>query len=250
MVSWNKFLGVASVAAATALLAVVAFDVPYIKSVYFIRIDFGNGTTSTTLPTNHTSLRNQTKGYVDLGVLGFCTDLLDGRGLRCLQPKIGYNLSDASVFVNINTTQPGNIDSVPIAIPSFLTNGVDKVTTTLTKVLIVHLGISLVPFVFALLAFLGAPIAECCSSCFSGFAGSATLAVFIFDVVFFNIIQKRINAEGSAGTALLGNAMFFTLITFILLFVTPLLFLLGRCCGWCMDVHSDEPRDEKRRQYA
>jgi hypothetical protein len=90
MVSWNKILGVASVAAATALLGMVAFDVPYFKSVYFLRIDLGNGTASTLAA-------NQTNPFVDLGALGFCTDLKNGRGLQCSPAKIGYNLSGASL---------------------------------------------------------------------------------------------------------------------------------------------------------
>ncbi|KAJ7230917.1 hypothetical protein B0H12DRAFT_220501 [Mycena haematopus] len=87
MVSWNKILGVASVAAATALLGMVAFDVPYFKSVYFLRIDLGNGTAST-------AAANQTNPFIDLGALGFCTDLKTGLGLQCSKAQVGYNLSD------------------------------------------------------------------------------------------------------------------------------------------------------------
>ncbi|KAJ6521795.1 hypothetical protein DFH09DRAFT_1097492 [Mycena vulgaris] len=75
MFSWSKILGLASVAAATALLGMVAFDVPYFKSVYFLRLNLGNGTATATTG-------NGTSPFVDLGALGFCTDLQDGRGLQ------------------------------------------------------------------------------------------------------------------------------------------------------------------------
>ncbi|KAJ7685897.1 actin cortical patch SUR7/pH-response regulator pali [Mycena rosella] len=230
MVSWNKILGVASVAAATALLGMVAFDVPYFKSVYFLRIDLGNGTANAVTA-------NQTNPFIDLGVLGFCTDLKDGRGLQCSPAHVGYNLSDADQFIN------GTL-------PPQLSAGVNAVASTLTKVLVLHMvafGIALISFAFAILSFLGAPIADCCSSCFCGFAGSAAFAVFIFDIAFFEIIKKRITNEGNAGAAIMGNALYLTLFAWLLLFITPILFLIGRCCGCCIPSgHSDH---EKRNSY-
>jgi hypothetical protein len=217
MVSWNKILGVVSVTAATVLLGLVAFDVPYVKSVYFLRIDLGNGTASA-------AAVNQTNPFIDLGVLGFCTDLKDGRGLQCSAAHVGYNLSEASQFIN------GTL-------PPALTASVNAVASTLTKVLVLHVvafGISLISLAFALLAFFGAPIADCCSSCFCGFAGSAAFAVFIFDIAFFELIKKRVQEEGNAGAAIMGNALYLTLVAFLLLFITPILFLIGRCCGCCI----------------
>jgi len=229
MVSWNKILGVASVAAATALLGIVAFDVPYFKSVYFLRIDLGNGTAST-------AAVNQTNAFVDLGALGFCTDLKDGRGLQCSPAKVGYNLSEAGQFIN------GTL-------PPALSASVNAVASTLTKVLVLHIvafGISLISFAFALLAFFGAPIADCCSSCFCGFAGSAAFAVFIFDIAFFELIKKRVQEEGNAGAAIMGNALYLTLFAWLLLFITPILFLIGRCCGCCLpSMHSDHEKRHK-----
>jgi len=222
MVSWNKILGLTSVGVATALLGIVAFDVPYVKSVYFLRIDLANATAST-------AAANQTTPFVDLGALGFCTDLKDGRGLQCSPAKIGYALSEAGQFIN------GTL-------PPALSAGVNAVASTLTKVLVLHVvafGIALISFAFAILAFCGAPIADCCSSCFCGFAGSAAFAVFIFDVAFFEIIKKRVQEEGNAGGAVMGNAIYLTLFAFLLLFITPILFLLGRCCGCLIpDTHS------------
>ncbi|KAJ7766100.1 hypothetical protein B0H16DRAFT_1717328 [Mycena metata] len=60
----------------------------------------------------------------------------------------------------------------------------------------------------------------------------------IFDVAFFEIIKKRVEEEGNAGGAVMGNAFNLTLFAF-LLFITPILFLLGRCCGCLIpDTHS------------
>ncbi|KAJ7837678.1 hypothetical protein B0H14DRAFT_3141343 [Mycena olivaceomarginata] len=213
MFSCSKILGLASVAAATALLGMVAFDVPYFKSVYFLRLDLGNGTVTATTG-------NGTSPFIDLGALGFCTDLQDGRGLQCSPLKIGYSLAEASQFIN------GTL-------PPVLANAV---VTTLTKVLALHVvafGIAVIPFAFALLAFTCVPIADCCSSCFCGFAGAAAFAVFAFDIAFFEIIKLRVNEEGHGVKAIMGNAVYFTLLAWLLLFATPTMFLIGRCCACC-----------------
>ncbi|KAJ6571552.1 hypothetical protein B0H19DRAFT_1255516 [Mycena capillaripes] len=208
MFSWSKILGVASVAVATALLGMVAFDVPHFKSVYFLRLDLGNGTATVTTG-------NGTSPSVDLGALGFCTNLQDGRGLQCSPSKVGYSLAEASQFIN------GTL-------PPVLTNAIVTVASTLTKVLVLHVvafGIAVISFAFALLAFIGMPIADCCSSSF---------AVFAFDIAFFEIIKLRVNEDGHGGKAIMGNAVYLTLLAWLLLFVTPIMFLIGRCCACCM----------------
>ncbi|KAJ7149879.1 actin cortical patch SUR7/pH-response regulator pali [Mycena crocata] len=211
----DKILGVASIAVAAILLAIVAFDVPYFKSVYFLRIDLAGAAAST-------ANSNQTTPYVDLGVLGYCTDLKNGMGLQCSPAKIGYSLSEASKY--INGTLPG-----------VLSNGVNVAAAALTKALVLHLvalAVAVIAFGFALLALMGIPfIAECCADCFSGFAGATGFVVFIFDVAFFQIVKKRVNAEADASSAVMGNAIWLTLVAMILLFITPILFLVGRCCG-------------------
>ncbi|KAJ6553202.1 hypothetical protein B0H19DRAFT_1263614 [Mycena capillaripes] len=166
MSSWSKILGLASVAAATALVCMVAFDVPYFKSAYFLRIDLSSG--------------------------GESDDPLRRPSALRLALATSYR---ASKFIN------GTL-------PPALAAGVATVASTLTKVLVLHLvtfGIVLVSFAFAVLAFLGAPIADCCSFCFRGFAGSAGFAVFIFDIAFFEIIKLRVNEEGHGGTAIWGT---------------------------------------------
>ncbi|KAJ7035275.1 actin cortical patch SUR7/pH-response regulator pali [Mycena alexandri] len=210
----DKILGVASIAAAAILLAIVAFDVPYFKSIYFLRIDLAGAAASTT--------SNSSTPYVDLGVLGYCTDLKNGLGLQCSPAKIGYSLSEASKF--INGTLPG-----------VLSNGVNVAAAALTKALVLHLvalGVAVIAFGFALLALMGIPfIAECCADCFSGFAGATGFVVFAFDLAFFFIIKKRVNEETGLNSAVMGNAIWLTLFAMILLFITPILFLIGRCCG-------------------
>ncbi|KAJ7059165.1 hypothetical protein C8F01DRAFT_1370762 [Mycena amicta] len=184
MVQWNKILAIGSIGAGAALLGLVAFDVPFFKQVYFLRIELG-----TTTP------------FVDLGALGFCTNLQDGRGLQCSPLKIGYNLSETDHFLQGNAS----VD---------LTHTLDDVVTGgLTKVLALHLvacGISVLALAFALFACLGVPcIATCCSVCFSGFAGAAAFAVFAFDVAFFLIIKSRIQTvAGHPGAVVMDTHLF------------------------------------------
>jgi len=230
MVHWSKILGLTSVAAATALLGLVAFDVPYFKSVFFLRIDLQNATVTAG------NAANQTSPFIDLGALGFCVDLKDGKGLQCSAAHVGYNLSEASQFLS------GTL-------PPALSSGVNAVASSLTKVLVLHIvafGIALISLAFALLAFFGAPIADCCSSCFCGFAGAAAFAVFIFDIAFFELVKKRVQEIGNAGAAVMGNALYLTLFAWLLLFITPILFLLGRCCACCMPDLSSHKRDKER----
>ncbi|CAK5268903.1 unnamed protein product [Mycena citricolor] len=211
----DKILGVACIAAAAVLLALVAFDVPYFKSIYFLRIDLAGVAAST-------ASSNQTTPFVDLGVLGFCTDLKNGLGLQCSPAKIGYSLSEASQFIN------GSL-------PAILTKEIDVAATALTKALVLHiaaLAITLGAFAFGLLALCGVPIiAECCADCFSGFAGATGLVVFVFDLAFFFIIKKRVNDLSGVNVAVMGNAIWLTLAAMGLLFITPIMFLIGRCCG-------------------
>jgi len=209
----SKILGVVTVVAATILLGMVAFDVPYFKAIYFLRIDLSGAVASS-------SSVNQTTPYIDLGVLGFCTDLQDGRGVQCSAAHVGYSLNEASQYIN------GTL-------PPILTQSISVVASTLTKVLVLHIVafvIALVSAGFALLALFGAPLVDCFSSCFCGFSGAATFAVLIFDVAFFFLIKERVNAE-AAGVAIMGNAFWLTFAAWILLLITPIMFLIGRCCG-------------------
>jgi hypothetical protein len=117
-----------------------------------------------------------------------------------------------------------------------LSKGVNVAAAALTKALVLHLValvVALVAFGFALLALMGIPfIAECCADCFSGFAGATGFVVFVFDLAFFYIIKKRVDEESGSSSAVMGNAIWLTFAAMILLFITPILFLIGRCCGF------------------
>lgn len=61
----------------TALLAVVSFNTPLLKSLYFLKATYSSGRYS---------------GTVTLGTLGYC---LDTSGtVTCTGPKVGYEFSE------------------------------------------------------------------------------------------------------------------------------------------------------------
>jgi hypothetical protein len=114
----------------------------------------------------------------------------------------------------------------------------------LTKLLVLHyvnLVIAGVSFFFGLLAFLGTTLAVVCSSCFCGFSAAASLGVFIFDIAFYSVIKLRV-VNDHGGSVLIGNATWLTGIATLLLFLFPILFLVGKCCGCCT-------YDGKRKAY-
>ncbi|KAJ7839270.1 hypothetical protein B0H13DRAFT_2366920 [Mycena leptocephala] len=55
------------------------------------------------------------------------------------------------------------------------------------------------------------------------------LVVFIFDLVFFYLIKKRAE-DDAVGSAVMGNAIWLTLVGMLLLFITPMMFIAGRYC--------------------
>ena len=65
--------------AATALLAVVCFNTPLLKSLYFLHATFSSGEYS---------------GDLFLGTLGYC--LNDNGASSCVGPTIGYEFSEST----------------------------------------------------------------------------------------------------------------------------------------------------------
>lgn len=61
--------------AATVLLAIVSFCVPWFKSVYFLKANF---------------TQNNVTGSITFGTLGYCLDLPGNQ--TCSQPSVGYQL--------------------------------------------------------------------------------------------------------------------------------------------------------------
>ncbi|KAJ7893661.1 hypothetical protein B0H14DRAFT_2559645 [Mycena olivaceomarginata] len=161
---FNKILGLACIAAAAILLGLVAFDVPYFKSIYFLRIELARGSLRFEYP-----LRN-------LGCIG----ILYGPSGR---------------------TRPAMLCPEDRLL-SFRT-GVNVIATALTKVLVLHivgLVFTIIALGCGLLALLGMPfIAECCANLFSGLAAATALALLVFDLTAFPIIKKRVNTEFRGG---------------------------------------------------
>ncbi|KAK7448789.1 hypothetical protein VKT23_013519 [Stygiomarasmius scandens] len=197
--------------AATILLGIVSFCVPYVKSVFFLEaafeVDGHNGT-------------------ITFGTLGYCLHL--NNGTSCSSPSVGYQL-DINALVD-NTTR--------IEIP-------DIAVKWITYALVLHIVAFVLAgasTVFGLLAHVCQVVGTCCSTCVSGFSATVALLAFIFDIAFFSIAKKRINSVGSATT---GNAMWLTLAAFLLLMFTGCFYAFGSCC---IPSGSSSPRRRSRRE--
>ncbi|KAH9898277.1 SUR7/PalI family-domain-containing protein [Cubamyces lactineus] len=183
---------------ATGLLAVVSFNVPILKSVFFLKasVSIGGSTESVTF-----------------GTLGYCLTLPNGT--TCSKPSVGYQL-DVNALLGDNT---------PIKIPSVLVKWVTY-ALVLHIVALVLAGIS---SVFGLLAHVREMSMTYCSTCVSGFSATVAMVAFIFDLVLFYLTKSRVNnVEG--GHAEMGISIWLTLAAFLLLFFAGCFYGLGRCC--------------------
>ncbi|KAI0375123.1 pali-domain-containing protein [Pilatotrama ljubarskyi] len=183
---------------ATALLAVVSFNVPILKSIYFLKasVNVGGSTESVTF-----------------GTLGYCLTLPSGT--TCSKPSVGYQL-DVNALLGDNT---------PIKIPTVLVKWVTY-ALVLHIVALVLAGISAV---FGLLAHVREMSMTYCSTCISGFSASIAMTAFIFDLVLFFLTKSRVN-NVDGGHAEMGISIWLTLAAFILLFFAGCFYGLGRCC--------------------
>jgi hypothetical protein len=68
---------------ATILLAVVSFNVPYFKSIYFLQATYSSGSSS---------------GSIILGTMGYCVTV-NGQQ-TCTKPSIGYEFGQSAVAHN------------------------------------------------------------------------------------------------------------------------------------------------------
>ncbi|KAG2120640.1 pali-domain-containing protein [Suillus discolor] len=93
--------------------------------------------------------------------------------------------------------------------------------------------------IFGLLAHIREIAMTCFSSCISGFAATVALTAFIFDIVIFFVAKSRMNSV-SGGSASIGNAVWITLVAWILLFFSGCFYGVGRCCI------RRRPRDNER----
>ncbi|KAI5122359.1 hypothetical protein M0805_004117 [Coniferiporia weirii] len=184
---------------ATILLAIVTFNVPFIKSVYFLQasltVDNVNGT-------------------ITLGTLGYCIDL-STNGTTCSKASVGYEFNPNALLG----------DDVSFAqIPTV-------VVKWITYALFLHaiaLAVAAVSALFGLLAHVREMSMTCCSTFVSGFAAIITLVAFVFDIVLFFIVKERIKSID--GTATFGTAVWLTLASWILLFFSGCVYACGRCC--------------------
>lgn len=62
---------------ATILLAIVSFNVPYLKSIYFLKASL---------------TAESITGNLTLGTLGYCMEL--SNGTTCSKPSVGYELGE------------------------------------------------------------------------------------------------------------------------------------------------------------
>ncbi|KAH9944276.1 pali-domain-containing protein [Epithele typhae] len=183
---------------ATILLAVVSFNVPIIKSIYFLKA---------------TMTVNGVTGSVLLGTLGYCLDLPNNQ--TCSSPSVGYQL-DINDLLGNNTG---------IEIP-------EVVVKWITYALVLHivaLVLAGISSIFGLLAHVREMSMAYCSTCVSGFAASVALIAFIFDIVLFYLTKSRVTAVNN-GKAEFGLALWLTLAAWVLLFFAGCFYGLGRCC--------------------
>ncbi|KAF9506990.1 hypothetical protein BS47DRAFT_361760 [Hydnum rufescens UP504] len=184
--------------AATILLIVVSFCVPYFKSIYFLKASLATSGVS---------------GSITLGTLGYCFEL--SGNTTCSKPRVGYEFDPNALLGN----------DTRIQIPQV-------VVKWLTYALVLHLvamGLAAISACFGLLAHVREMSMSCFSSCISGFAAVIALLAFIFDIAFFFVVKSRIN-HVQGGRATIGNAIWLTLAAWILLFFSGWVFALGRCC--------------------
>ncbi|KAG1908336.1 pali-domain-containing protein [Suillus fuscotomentosus] len=183
---------------ATILLGVVSFSVPLIKSIYFLKASLAV---------------EGTNGYITFGTLGYCSDI--SGTVSCSSATVGYEL-------NINALVG---DNTALQIPTV-------VVKWLTYALVLHIvafGLAGVAAVFGLLAHIREMAMTCFSSCISGFAATVALTAFIFDLVIFFVAKSRMNSV-SGGSASIGNAVWITLVAWVLLFFSGCFYGVGRCC--------------------
>ncbi|KZT02497.1 pali-domain-containing protein [Laetiporus sulphureus 93-53] len=183
--------------AATVLLALVTFSVPYLKSIYFLKATIA------------VSSSNETFTF---GTLGYCLE--QSNGTTCSSPHVGYSL-DVNELLG---------DDTVVQIPNVLV----KWITYALVLHIVGLILAALSAIFGLLAHVREMSMAYCSSFVSGFAASVSLVAFIFDLVLFFVTKSRIKDEG--GSASLGNAVWLTLVAWLLLFFAGCFYGIGRYC--------------------
>ncbi|KAF7970871.1 hypothetical protein HWV62_22690 [Athelia sp. TMB] len=191
---------------ATVLLAIVSFNVPYLKSVYFLKASLSVEGLS---------------GNLTLGTLGYCMEL--SNGTTCSKPSIGYELGKRLGAADINALVGDKISKLQIP------NIAVKWITYALFLHVVALILAAISALFGLLAHVREMAMTCFSSCIAGFGAVVALIAFIFDLAFFFVAKSRLNAV-SGGHATIGVAIWLTLASWLLLFFSGCFYGIGRCC--------------------
>ncbi|KAK8854869.1 hypothetical protein IAR55_003608 [Kwoniella newhampshirensis] len=196
--------------AATALLAVVSFNTPLLKS-----LDFFSATYS--------------EGSISLGTLGFCRTI-SGRQ-TCTGPQVGYEFNPNTVF----------------GVTAF--NIPEAITKYLTYVLILHVvALAFAAFATIIGIFAHSPTFPllCLSIWMAGIASTFSFLALVFDLAMFYIARARINSVQGAN-AEIGTSVWLTLAAWVLLAVSGCFFGIGNCCGDCRN--DRQGGDPNRNRY-
>ncbi|KAL5519477.1 hypothetical protein ACEPAH_1160 [Sanghuangporus vaninii] len=186
---------------ATILLALVSFNVPLIKSIYFLKANLSV---------------SGVNGTMTIGTLGYCLEL-STNGTTCSKPSVGYTFDPEALVGDL---------PLDVQIP----NVVVKWITYALFVHVIALCAAGVSALFGLLAHVREMSMACCSTCVSGLAAVLALVAFVFDVVLFFVVKKRVqDLEGGENSAEFGSAVWMTLASAILLFFSGCVYACGRC---------------------
>ncbi|WRT68337.1 uncharacterized protein IL334_005313 [Kwoniella shivajii] len=196
---------------ATALLAVVSFNTPMLKSLNFLSASYSSG---------------QYSGTLTLGTLGFCHTLSGTE--TCTGPQVGYEFDPNDVF-------GVTVFDIPEAITKYL-----------TYILILHIvGLAFAAIATVIGIFAHSPTFPllCLSIWMAGIASSFTFFAVVFDLAMFYIAKARIN-NVSGASAEIGICVWLTLAAWIILALSGCFFGIGNCCGSCRNTR--ESGDSKR----
>ncbi|WVR07439.1 hypothetical protein IAU60_004480 [Kwoniella sp. DSM 27419] len=195
---------------ATALLAVVSFNTPMLKSLKFLSASFSSG---------------EYAGTLDLGTLGYCRTLNGAQS--CVGPQVGYEFDPNAVF-------GVTLFDLPQAITKYL-----------TYVLILHvvaLGFAALATIFGLISH-SPTFSSCFAIWMASIGSSIALIALVFDLAMFYIARARINSVSGA-SAEIGISVWLTLAAWIILALSGCFFGIGNCCGSCRT--NDDGGDPKR----
>ncbi|WVQ81928.1 hypothetical protein IAT38_004055 [Cryptococcus sp. DSM 104549] len=198
--------------ASTILLAIVSFNTPLLKGMYFLSASYSSGSL---------------EGELKLGTLGFCHTL--NGATNCTGPQVGYEFNPNDVF-------GVSLFDIPEAITKYL-----------TYVLILHviaLAFSAIAMIVAIFAHSPTFPLICLSIWLAGIASTFTFFALVFDLAMFYIAKARID-KVSGASATIGISVWLTLAAWIILALSGCFFGIGNCCGSCRD--NQDSGDPKNR---